>query len=115
MNEHNKKFQIKGAGEVQIAVGNDGAVVATSDQAITSHLGEIDAVGIENLVDVLSHEISNQYGFRTHLVKFVDGGEVEFAYNSNGEIIKCVGRKVLTQILNGRKVIFSMKPISTKA
>lgn len=115
MDDYNKEFQIKGDGKVQLSFDSSGAVTATSSQAVTSHLGTIEAVGIENLVDVLSHEISSQYGFCTHLVKFVDGGEVEFAYNTKGEIIKCEGRKVLTQVLNGRKIIFSMKPINTEA
>lgn len=111
MDKENKEFQIVGDGEIQISLGIDGVVSATSDQAVTSNLGTIEAVGIENLVDVLSHEISTQYGFRSHLVKFSDGGEVEFAYNSKGEIIKCQGRNVLTHVLNGSKVVFSMKPI----
>ncbi|MGH8539193.1 MAG: hypothetical protein ACRETW_01635, partial [Stenotrophobium sp.] len=84
-----KPFSVKPEGTVSMRIGSDGKVSASSDQPLEIDLGTIKSVGIENIIDVKSHAINAQYGFVTHLVVFRDGGEVEFAYNNSGQIIKC--------------------------
>lgn len=46
------------------------------------------SVGIKNLVDVTEHHITTIVGSRSHLVRFVNGGELQFAYNASGQLIE---------------------------
>ncbi len=110
MSDKPHQFSIKPDGLMFVTTGADGKLYVQSDQPITIDLKTISSVGIENLVHVKSHEINELYNFISHLVRFRDGGEVEFAYNSDGVLLKCQGRKVLAVVQNGERLIFKMKP-----
>ena len=53
--------------------------------------GPIQAVGIENIADVESHEISREAGATLHLIQFRGGGQFRFLYTDEGVIHACNG------------------------
>ncbi|AXQ28505.1 hypothetical protein D0B54_07325 [Solimonas sp. K1W22B-7] len=69
-------------------------------------LGTIKSVGIENIGDVKEHSINNQFGFVSHFVRFTNGGELEFAYNAQGQIVKFEARNLQTVVQNGERLMF---------
>lgn len=105
-----KKLTVTPEGEMTIKTDANGHVNMSSDQPVSMNLGKIESVGIEHLVDVAEHTINEQLGFVSHLVKFRDGGTVEFAYNSSGQIVTLRGHNVLTTVEAGTRVLFKMKP-----
>jgi hypothetical protein len=61
----------------------------------------IKCVGIKNIANVQSHEVNTLFGSRSHVVRFVNGGVLNFAYNAQNEIIE----------LSAQKVLFALSPL----
>jgi len=47
----------------------------------------IKSIGVKNILDIESHRINTVLNSRSHLIKFSNGGELIFSYNSKGELI----------------------------
>lgn len=67
-----------------LQVAADGTVVATVPGAIT-------AIGLENLVDVVSHEITREAGLTLHLIRFRGGGQFRLFFGEDGTLHECGG------------------------
>lgn len=105
-----KSFTVRPEGTMQLSTAPDGSVTTSSDKPVYVDLGHIDAIGIRNLVDVESHQITRVAGLTSHYIRLFGGGEVILAFNEQGEIVECSGLGVLSQIVNGRELVFSKKP-----
>ena len=68
----------------------------------------ISSVGVENICDVEAHFINTVLGSISHLIKFRNGGEVNFAYNTNGQLVDFCAKNVNLHIDQNHKVIFSI-------
>lgn len=99
-------------GEMQIKNSADGRLTASSDKPVSIDLGTIEAVGIKNLVDIESHNITRIAGVTSHFIKLFGGGEIVLAFNEQGTILDCRGSNVLTTIENGRSLVFSKKKLN---
>ena len=51
-------------------------------------LDEIRAVRVEDLSQVLDHRIARIMGSTSHVIRFIGGGELRYAYNSRGQVIE---------------------------
>jgi hypothetical protein len=51
-------------------------------------LDEFRAVRANNLAPVLDHRIARVMGSTSHVLRFVGGGELRYAYNSRGQVIE---------------------------
>ncbi len=51
-------------------------------------LDEIRAVRVEDLSHVLEHRIARIMGSTSHVIRFIGGGELRYAYNSRGQVIE---------------------------
>jgi hypothetical protein len=60
----------------------------------TFDVGQIKSVGIKNIGNVQSHQINTLFGSRSHVVHFVNGGVLQFAYNAKNELIELAGAKL---------------------
>lgn len=110
MDDKIKSFNIQPDGEMQIKTAPDGTLVASSDEPIRVNLGNIDAIGIHNLADVESHEITRVAGVTSHTIRLFGGGDVVLIFNEQGKIIQCQGTNVISTISNGRELVFAKKP-----
>ena len=68
----------------------------------------IKSIGLGNILDVDSHCVNTILNSRSHLIKFRNGGELAFAYNSNGELIELCAKKVGLCISPRDELIFSI-------
>jgi hypothetical protein len=68
----------------------------------------ISSVGLENICDVEAHFINNVLGSTSHLIKFRNGGEVNFAYNTKGQLVDFCAKNVQLLFDQNQKVIFSI-------
>jgi hypothetical protein len=55
---------------------------------------KLSKVGIADLTEVESHQITRIAGSTSHVVRFFGGGFVQFAYNSRGELIDLRGHSI---------------------
>lgn len=67
-----------------------GARLTRSDGQIRAELPTVTSVGLCNLCEVHSHEVVHVAGMASHSVRFMDGGQLRFAYNDRGELVELV-------------------------
>lgn len=109
MTDQPKSFNIRPEGAMSIKTQSDGTVNAVSDKPVTIDLGTIEAIGIGNLVDVESHDITRVAGITSHFIRLHGGGDVVLAFNEQGKIIQCQGLNVRSTVVNGSELVFSKK------
>ena len=65
-------------------------MAAIEDGSGTSQvsLDEIRAVRVEDLSQVLDHRIARIMGSTSHVIRFIGGGELRYAYNNRGQVIE---------------------------
>ena len=87
---------------------NGEIIIVNSDESIELNLQGIISVGIQNLADVTEHQITSILNSRSHMVRFVNGGVLEFAYNDAGELIELNSRDLTVVVKSGSEVLFSV-------
>jgi hypothetical protein len=81
--------------------------VDDGSQTVRVALDEISAVCVDDLAQVLDHRIARILGSTSHVVQFIGGGELRYAYNSRGQVIELSAVGVLASISPQRVVSFS--------
>ena len=100
----------KGRKESILAKTDTGAIIKRMNpEHVHVDFKSIKSVGLENILDVDSHNINTILNSRSHFIKFRNGGELTFAYNANGELIDLCAKKVSLFISNNDELIFSIK------
>ena len=99
---HNKtpyqSILTKGTGDLPVTLNSDGNSVLQLDQ--------IKSVGIRNISDVVEHRINTIVGTRSHMVRFVNGGLLTYAYNDAGQLIELCATHLMTIISKNNEVSF---------
>ena len=85
-------------GSVDISTSFGAAVHVAHDGKVELDLQLIKTVGLRNLVDVVSHEINSIASSISHVVKFANGGLLQFAYNSGGSLIDFSASKLVVTL-----------------
>jgi|SRR6185503_21020353 len=99
-----KSVKIEATGKMTAKENPDGSVSLSGGEAANIHLETIKSVGIENLVDVEVHTINFVFGSVSHYIKFFGGGEIQFSYNSQGEILEFTAKNVDAEVQNGERL-----------
>jgi len=84
-----KKIQIELSGT---------SVILKPDGSVEYETGKIKTVGIRNITEVLEHRINTIFDSRSHMVRFVNGGVLKYAYNGSGELIELSASNVAVVI-----------------
>ena len=74
----------------------------------TFDVGQIKSVGIKNIGNVQSHQINTLFGSRSHVVHFVNGGVLQFAYNAKNELIELTASKLTMRLSKSGTAIFDV-------
>lgn len=69
-------------------------------------LDEIQAVRVEDLSQVLEHRIARIVGSTSHVIRFIGGGELRYAYNSRGQVIELSATGIKGAVSPSRVVTF---------
>ena len=92
-----------------------GITFITSDGDLTVDFSNITAtIGIKNLTEVTQHQITTILGSRSHLVRFVNGGELRFAYNSLGQLLELSARDLIARMSKGSAITFAIPDEQTQ-
>ena len=78
-------------------------------------LRTIASVGIVNLTEVIEHHITTIVGSRSHLVRFVNGGELRFAYDGAEQLIELKSRGMVASITPGGVIRYAVSQTQDKA
>lgn len=81
--------------------------VDDGERTLRVALDEISAVRVDDLAEVLEHRIARIVGSTSHVVRFIGGGELRYAYNSRGQVIELSAEGVRAAISPQRVVSFS--------
>ena len=83
-------------------------MAAIDDGSSTSQvsLDEIRAVRVEDLSQVLDHRIARIMGSTSHVIRFIGGGELRYAYNNRGQVIELSATGVKGAVSPNRVVTF---------
>ena len=104
-----KPFTIQPEGEITKRVNEDGSLSISSKQPVNLHIESIKSIGVENLVDVEVHKINRVFNSVSHYIKFHGGGEVTFAYDSQGQILEFTGNHIDAEVHNGERILLKRK------
>jgi hypothetical protein len=74
----------------------------------TFHVGQLSSVGIKNIGNVERHDINTVFGSRSHVVRFVNGGVLQFAYNAKNELIELTASKLTMHLSKSGAAIFDV-------
>lgn len=94
-------------GDINLSIKGDVITINTNGET-TMELSSIKAVGITNLGDVTEHHITTIVGSRSHLVRFANGGELQYAYNAAGQLIDLTFGNLLMRVTNGNEISFGV-------
>ena len=93
-------------GEV-VQVGDTGAtLVLDQDGSFNYSIAEINTVGIKDIADVVEHRINTIVGSRLHMVRFVNGGILTYAYNEAGELIELASSNLAAEISINNEIVY---------
>ncbi len=81
-------FEVNGNAAHGYTVKTDWGSVRLASGAVEIELGRIRSVGLSNVCEVESHHINRVAGSTSHVVRFIGGSCLQFAYNDRGEFIE---------------------------
>ena len=79
-------------------------VSADGEMDITIH-DPINAIGIENIIDLVSHEITHEAGAALHLIRFRSGGLFRYLCTDGGEIKELSGNGLCWTLTQDNRIM----------
>jgi hypothetical protein len=93
-------------GEI-VQVGKSGAtLVLNQNGSFDFTIAEINTIGIRDIADVLEHRINSIVGSHLHMVRFVNGGLLTYAYNDAGELIELASSNLAADISIDNNIVY---------
>ncbi|MEQ5724261.1 hypothetical protein ABN356_02780 [Providencia rettgeri] len=80
-------------------------VTVISSESLSINIKKILSIGIENIIDVESHNINKLYGSTSHFIKFKNGGHVELSYNEDGKLLDFSIHNLKTIVRDGNRIL----------
>lgn len=68
----------------------------------------ITSVGIKDIGFVERHEVNTRFGSRSHVVRFVNGGLLQYAYNAKSELIELTASNLTIHISRSGAVMLDV-------
>jgi hypothetical protein len=81
------KVELKPDGLLKVTSTGGSSMTVDKDGRRVFELKDLKAVSIQNIVDIASYSITHVAGMTSHFAKYVDGGQLEFAYDKQGNIV----------------------------
>jgi hypothetical protein len=112
MSELPNNFKFHTTQETHTHLDADGKPVHTQKEVFSISVDVVKSIGIAHLEDVVSHDINHVLNSTSHVVRFKDGSDVQFAYSHSGELLEFSSNNIAIQIDESGKlmVIRKLKP-----
>ncbi|MET3133622.1 hypothetical protein AAKU55_003912 [Oxalobacteraceae bacterium GrIS 1.11] len=92
-------------GSVTVRLQN-GDSFAIKEDSICADVSAVSSVGIKHLDEVASHIVNDIAQSRSHVIRFVNGGLLQYAYNSAGELIGLSARNLGCRLSSNNELLF---------
>lgn len=104
------EYHVEHAADGQITVrfdtGHSFILEGDSIFADMAAITAITAIGVKHLDEVASHTVNNIVGSRSHVIHFVNGAILRYAYNSTGQLIELSGQNLACSLSGRNELIF---------
>jgi hypothetical protein len=90
-----------------------GSATLTASGGIEVEGTRVGRVGIADLSEVVEHTIVTIFGSVAHHIRFFNGGELHYTFNSRGELVELGGKNVCAVLkANGDYLVGAYRPKS---
>jgi hypothetical protein len=93
-------------GQIIPVAGSGASFIRNADGSLEYFTAEIRTVGIKDIMDVVEHRINTIVGSRLHMVRFVNGGVLTYAYNDAGVLIELASSDLSVDISTNNEVVY---------
>jgi hypothetical protein len=104
--KHGSTIETREDGSTVVRTPGGGLLDLSKDRKATLDLETIQSVGIQNVVEVETHQIARIAGSTSHFIRFHGGGEVRFAYNQQGKLIELSAEHCAFTLTNHNELFF---------
>lgn len=109
MTKESQSFTIKPEGKLVLQKETDGTLALSSDKPMALNMDNILSVGVQNVVDIKSYQLENLENLTRHFIEFHGGGSVILEYSSDGKIIQCSIRGLISEVEHGERIMVRKK------
>ena len=74
--------------------------------SIFADLSLITSIGVKHLDEVASHTVNTIVGSRSHVIHFVNGAILQYAYSNNGNLIELSGQNLACSLSGKNELLF---------
>ena len=100
-------YHVDHAANGQITVRFDKGHRFTLEGAdIYADLASITTIGVKHLDEVASHTVNTIVGSCSHVIQFVNGAILRYAYNSAGQLIELSGHNLACSVSDKNELLF---------
>ncbi|MET3134796.1 hypothetical protein AAKU55_005098 [Oxalobacteraceae bacterium GrIS 1.11] len=92
-------------GNATVRFQNGDSFALTRD-GICADVSAVSAIGIKHLDEVASHTVNDIAQSRSHVIRFVNGGLLQYAYNSAGELIELSAHNLGCRLSSNNELLF---------
>ena len=101
------EYHVEHAADGQITVRFDkGHRFALKGDSVFADLASIVSIGVKHLDEVASHTVNTIVGSRSHVIHFVNGAILRYAYNSGGQLIELSGKNLACSLSEKSELLF---------
>jgi hypothetical protein len=103
---HGSSIETRADGTATVHTAAGAVINIAKNRDVKLDLEEIQSVGIYNVIEVETHQITHVAGSTSHFVRFHGGGEVSFAYNHQGKLIELSAKDCGFSLSNKNELLF---------
>ena len=103
---HGSSIETREDGSATVHTPAGSVIDISKDRNVNLDLETIGAVGIHDVIEVETHQITRVMGSTSHFVRFHGGGEVSFAYNHQGKLIELSAKNCAFSLSNKNELLF---------
>ncbi|MEJ7805569.1 MAG: hypothetical protein WKG03_06575 [Telluria sp.] len=104
------EYHVEHTADDQVTVRFDkGHHFTLKGDSVFADLSSITAIGVKHLGEVESHTVNTIVCSRSHVIHFVNGAIMRYAYNSTGQLIALSGQNLAFSLSEKNELLFYMR------
>ncbi|WP_426105090.1 hypothetical protein [Massilia sp. TSP1-1-2] len=96
------------SGQAQVLIAGENRFSFEGDDVLVE-LASITTVGVKHLSEVDSHTVNSILGSRSHVVRFINGSVLRYAYNSAGDLLELSGENLACTLSAEGELLFRLR------
>lgn len=96
------------SGQARVLIAGENRFSFEGDD-VSAELASITTVGVKHLSEVDSHSVNSILGSRSHVVRFINGAVLRYAYNSAGDLLELCGEDLACTLSAKGELLFHLR------